>query len=211
MAEYETEEEQIDAIKNWWKENGRSVVAGAVIGIAGLVGWKGWDAYHEQQALAASDRYNALRASVLSQDLEAVVQQADELKENYPGTPYSALGALLLAKAKAEQGNTDAVIENLQWVINNGKQATVQSIARVRLARMYIAQNSLEQAQALLDEEYPQSFQSLLSELRGDLYVRKGDKQAARGAYDEAIAAAGSEDVEFLRIKRDSLGIIGES
>ena len=211
MAEYETEEQQLDALKSWWKENGRSVIAGVVIGVAGLVGWKGWGAYQEQQSLAASDRYNLMRASIVAQNLEAVIQQASELKENYRSTPYASLGALLLAKAKAEQNDIPAVIENLQWVIENGKQDTLQSIAKLRLARVYIAQETLDKAQELLDQDFPQAYQSLQAELRGDLFVRRGDKQAASTAYDEAIAAAGAEDVDYLRMKRDNLGISSES
>ncbi len=211
MAEYETEEQQVKAIKDWWKENGRSVVAGVVIGVAGLVGWKGWDAYQEQQSLAASDRYQAMRSSILAQNIEAVVQQAGELKNNYSSTPYASLGALLLAKAHAEKGEQAAVVENLQWVIDNGKQETLQEIARLRLARVYIAQNELDQAQSLIDQDYPLAYRSLLAEIRGDLLARRGDLAAARSAYDEAIAAAGEEDVVYLRMKRDNLGVTGKS
>lgn len=211
MAQYETEEEQVKAIKDWWKENGRSVIAGVVIGVAGLVGWKGWNAYQEQQSLAASDRYQAMRASIMAQNLEAVVQQASELRDNYASTPYASLGALLLAKAKAEQGNDAAVVENLQWVIDNGKQATLQTIAKLRLARVYIAQNELDKAQKLLDQPYPQAYQSLQAEVRGDLLVGRGDITAAKVAYDEAIATAGAEDVDYLRMKRDNLGVTSES
>ena len=211
MAEYETEEQQLDALKNWWKENGRSVIAGVVIGVAGLVGWKGWGAYQEQQSLAASDRYNAMRASVIAQNLEAVIQQATELKDNYSFTPYASLGALLLAKAKAEQGDIPAVIENLQWIIDHGKQDTLQSVAKLRLARVFIAQETLDKAQALLEQDFPQAYQSLQAELRGDLFVRRGDMPAARTAYDKAIDSAGTEDIDYLRMKRDNLGIVNES
>ena len=211
MAEYETEEQQIDAIKKWWQENGRSVIAGVVIGIAGLVGWKGWNSYQEQQAIAASDRYNAMRSSIVSQNLDAVLHQASELKESYSSTPYASLGALLLAKAKAEKGDAEAVIENLQWVIDHAKQDSLRSIASLRLARVYIAQNKLDEAEGLLDQSFPQAYLSLLAELRGDLFVRRGDTEAAKGAYDEAITAAGAEDIDYLRMKRDNLGIASKS
>ena len=211
MAQYETEEQQVKAIKDWWKENGRSVIAGVVIGVAGLVGWKGWNAYQEQQSLAASDHYQAMRTSILAQNLEAVVQQAGELKNKYSSTPYAPLAALLLAKAHTEKGEHAAVVENLQWVIDNGKQETLQEIAKLRLARVYIAQNELDKAQSLVDQEYPQAYRSLLAEIRGDLLARRGDLAAARSAYDEAISSAGEEDVAYLRMKRDNLGVQGKS
>ena len=203
----ETEEEQIRAIKEWWKENGRSVIAGVVIGIGTLVAWKGWSVYQEQQAIEASDRYNAMRASIVSQNLESVLVQAEELKQNYSSTPYAAWGALLVAKAKEAKGETDATIKNLQWAIDNGKQETVVALAKLRLARVYVASSQYPKAQALLDQEFPKAYMSLLQELRGDLYAGRGDFQAAREAYDAAIASAEAEgDVEYLKIKRDNLG-----
>ena len=121
------------------------------------------------------------------------------------------MGALLLAKAKAEQGDQAGVVDNLVWVIDNSKQDTLQAVAKLRLARVYIAQNELDKAQGLLDQEYPQAYQSLRAEIRGDLLVGRGERAAARNAYDEAITTAGEEDVDYLRMKRDNLGITSES
>ncbi len=168
MADHETEEEQMRALKEWWEENGRSVMAGIVIGIGTLVGWKGWNVYQEQQALEASNLYSTMRSSMLNQNLDAVLTQAEKLKQEYKSTPYAALGALLIARAKAEDDDSSAIIENLQWAIDNGKQETIVTLAKLRLARTYISGNELEKAQSLLDQDYPEAYQSLLQELRGD-------------------------------------------
>ena len=206
MADQETEDEQLRALKEWWSENGRSVIAGVVIGIATLVGWKSWNVYQEQQALQASEKYNVIRSSVIAQDIDGVIVKAEELKQDYKTTPYAALAAMLLAKAKAEKGETSDVVENLQWVIENGKQEAVTTIAKLRLARVFIANDNIDKAETLLNQNYPLAYTSLLEELRGDLYVAKGDIQAARSAYDSAINAAEQNDVEYLRMKRDNLG-----
>ena len=206
MADHETEDEQLRALKEWWNENGRSVIAGVVIGIASLVGWKSWNVYQEQQGLQASEKYNAIRSSVITQDIDAVIVQAEELKQDYKSTPYAALAAMLLAKAKAEKGELSDVIENLQWVIDNGKQEAVTTIARLRLARVFIANDNIDKAETLLNQNYPMAYTSLLEELRGDMYVAKGDIQAARNAYDSAINAAEQNDIEYLKMKRNNLG-----
>jgi predicted negative regulator of RcsB-dependent stress response len=207
MAEHDTEEEQIRAIKEWWKENGRSVIAGVVIGIGTLIGWKGWGVYQEQQAIEASDRYNNMRSAILAQDLDSVVVQAQELKDNYSSTPYAAWGALLLAKAKATKGETEAVIDNLQWANENAKQDTVKSLAAIRLARVYIATSEFAKAEQLLDQSFPEAYTSLYQELLGDLYAQRGNHDQAREAYDAAISAAEEADIEFLKMKRDNLGL----
>ena len=38
-----SEKEQIEQLKRWWNENGKSLVAGLVIGIGGLAGYRYWD------------------------------------------------------------------------------------------------------------------------------------------------------------------------
>ena len=207
MAEHETEEEQIRALKEWWQENGRSVIAGVVIGVGTLVGWKGWNIYQEQQAIEASDRYNNMRSAILAQNLDSVVAQAQELKDNYASTPYAAWSALLVAKAKEAKGDTVQAIENLQWAVDNAKQETVKHIAQLRLARLYIASDEFSKAEALLDQAFPNAYTSLHQELKGDLYALRGNHEQARKAYDAAISAADASDIEFLKMKRDNLGL----
>lgn len=207
MAEHGTEEEQIRALKEWWQENGRSVIAGVVIGVGTLVGWKGWDIYQEQQAIEASDRYNNMRSAILAQNFDSVVAQAQELKDNYAATPYAAWSALLVAKAKEAKGETTQAIENLQWAVDNAKQDTVKHIAQLRLARLYIASDEFSKAEALLDQTFPNAYTSLHQELKGDLYALRGNHEQARKAYDAAISAADASDIEFLKMKRDNLGL----
>jgi len=207
MAENATEDEQIRAIKEWWRENGRSVVAGVVIGIGTLVGWKGWSIYQEQQALEASDQYNNMRAAILAQNFDSVVAQSQALKDRYAGTPYAVWGALLVAKAKAASGDTATAIENLQWAVDHAKQATVKNIAILRLARLYIANTDYAKAEALLDQSFPDAYTSLYQELKGDLYAQRGQYEQARQAYDAAILAAEAADIEFLIMKRNNLGL----
>jgi predicted negative regulator of RcsB-dependent stress response len=206
VAEYETEEEQVKALKEWWNENGRSVIAGIVIGVAGLGGFKYWTNHQEQQALIASDLYSNIRNAIIAQDEATIIATATELKESYSNTPYAAHGALLLAKAKADKADNAAAIENLQWVIDNTKEDSIKVIAQLRLARMYIEDNALDNAEKLLDQDYPLAYQSLLMEVRGDLFVSRGDMSAARDAYQRAIETADENSINFLKMKSDHLG-----
>ena len=104
----------------------------------------------------------------------------------------------------AENVEYDKTIENLQWVIDNAKQDTIQSIAKLRLIRIYIVQNQLDQAQALLNHDYPLAYASLKEELRGDWHVSRGEFEEARAAYDSAIATAEESEISYLQMKRDN-------
>ena len=42
MDIHRTEEEQVEAIKTWWKANGTSVIVGVVLGVAVIFGVRYW-------------------------------------------------------------------------------------------------------------------------------------------------------------------------
>lgn len=211
MAEYETEEEQVEALKAWWKKNGKAVIAGGVMGIASIFGWKYWGHQQDLQSLAGSDKFNEIRGAILLQDLEAIALQATDLKENYSESSYATLGALMLAKVSVQNEDYSAAAENLKWVIANAEQEALVTIASLRLLRLLLMEGELVEAEALLEADYPQAYSSLIAELKGDLWLQKGDKQAAYDAYQEALQAADSSDVRFIQMKQDNLGIIAKS
>ena len=206
MADYETEEQQVEALKNWWKENGTAVVTGALLGVAALGGWQGWDWYQEKQANEASDLYSLMQETVNRNDSEAILSQSGTIRSNYKTTPYAALATLHEAKVHAQLGNMLEAESSLRWVIDNSKQDSVQEIARLRLARVLIASNKLDEAADLVNREISPAYSSLANEIRGDIFVAKGETEQAKQAYDQALSSADASDVEYLQMKRNDLG-----
>jgi len=210
LASYHTDEEQVEALKRWWSENGRSVVAGVIIGVGALVGWRGWTAYQNGQANAASVHYAQLRAATLSDDAQGIETATRVLQESYPSTPYAALAALSLAKVKADAGDLEASAAQLRWAAEHSSQEVVQAVANLRLARVRVAQGDNDAALTLVKGDFPAPYTSLVEEIRGDAYVAKGNLDAAREAYDRALSAAAG-GTEYLRMKRKNLGQAPES
>ena len=68
MSTLETEEQQVEAIKKWWQENGKSLIAGIVIGLGGIVGWQGWQTYQIEQAEARQTAEVALLGRGCTED-----------------------------------------------------------------------------------------------------------------------------------------------
>lgn len=205
MASYHSDEEQAEALKRWWRENGRSVLAGIIIGVGALVGWRGWTAYQDGQADAASIHYAELRAAIAGDDAKAIEATTGILEESYASTPYAALAALSLAKVKAEAGDLEASAAQLRWAAEHSSQDVVKTLANLRLARVLVAQGDNDAALTLVKGDFPAAYMSLIEEIRGDALAAKGDIDAAREAYDRALSAAAG-DTEYLRMKRTNLG-----
>lgn len=208
MSEYTTDEEKVEAIKKWWQENGKAVIAGIVLGVGGLFGWRYWVDLNETRAERASDLFLAVDRASRAGDLEQARQQADLLRADYARTPYAPLAALELARLQAARGELDSAEENLHWAIGQGRSEEVTWTARVRLARVLVALERADEALETVAGSHPQGFEALVEEVRGDAWRAKGDRDQARAAYDRAIAAS-MGGTEFLQMKRDDVAVPG--
>lgn len=208
MEIYETEQDQVEALKKWWKENGRSVIAGLVIGLGGISGWKFWTAYQENQAIKASTAYERLVQVVSTQRDAQAREQGERLIQDFPKSAYAALSSLRLARLSLNQGNRDDARQYLQWVLDQAAQEELKEVARLRLARLLMSDGQLDEALELVSGEEPAGFQAPYQETRGDILAAKGDAAGARAAYGRALASlspAGNR--QLLQMKLDNLGL----
>lgn len=189
MVDYATEEEQVEALKRWWRENGKSIIAGVALGILALVGWRGWTWHQETQALEASALYNQVSARIQDGDRDQLVSAAEQLRDDYGSTTYATLGALAAARAAVDAGEPDAAAEWLRWAMENPGDAELGYLARGRLARVEAANGRVDEGLALLDVEPPAAWSGLYGEIRGDLLTQQGDREAAAKAYRTALDA----------------------
>lgn len=205
MSDYKTDDEKVEELKAWWKENGTSVVAGVALAIAGLFGWQYWKDYQETNAAEASALYaQASKASETS--LEQAQTDIKTLQGDYASTPYAAIASLKLAQQYAEKGEYEPAVTALQWVIDNSKEADFKHLANIRLARTLLAMQKTDEALGLTNQSYPAAYQSLVDELKGDIYVAQNKTTEARAAYDKAMLGSAGGSTEFIKIKRDNLG-----
>lgn len=213
MAELRTEEEQVEAIKSWWKENGRSLLIGIVVAVAAVVGWKGWQQKVETESANASIRYQnlvesmlALQASPDAEDQRATAQHlADTIREEHGDTGYASMAALLVARAAVDAGELEQALQELDWVVENGSSEELKQLALLRSARIQLARGEQQQAESLLTKTTDSYFPSLVNELKGDLFVAKGDKAQAHEAYVRALETASQQGRPILEMKRDNV------
>lgn len=207
--DYETEEQQVEALKAWWAENGRAVITGVVIGAAVVGSWTFWKGHQEKQAILASDTYSRTMEAIDSSDASGAAALADELKDDQPDSLYSAYANLAAARASVESGNLDEAASRLAWVAKNAPQDDVQLIAKVRLARVQGAAGDATAGLSTLPTSYPESFKGLVEEARGDLLLSTGDTEAARAAYAAAKESQFVANREGLDMKLNELAAPG--
>lgn len=199
---YKTEEEQVQAIKQWWKDNAISLITGIVIGIVVIGGYRYWTGNKQNQAQQASALYN----EILSAGSDKV-KNTEILKTSYSGTPYAALAALLLAKDNVNTNEIEKAVLQLKWVIDNNDNDGIQHVAQQRLARLYLSQNNIESAEALIKGIKADGFTAAYNEIRGDINLEKKLPVQARENYRLALAALvqGDQRYAIIKMKLDDL------
>jgi len=195
VNEVRTDEEQVEALKAWWKDNGKSLVIMIVVALAAVYGFKAW----QQQGVEKSENASA----VYQQLVDVVVPSADANKEEniatskhlaktlrneFADTQYAKLGALLMAKVAVNEGDLATAEQELDWLISVAKKPLLQSIANIRKSQILTQQGKFDAALELLSKVTLVSLKGQSSELQGDIYLAQGDKDKARGAYEKAVS-----------------------
>ncbi len=199
-----SEEEQVEALKKWWKENGRSMIVGVVLGLGGVFGWQAWNQHQQGVADEASARFEQLSLAAGAGNSESAAAQAESLIQDYKGSAYATFAALELAKIKLAEGDSAGAEAQLTWVMENSGDSSFRQIARLRLARLMFGAGRLDEARSVLSKAGDDSFQGEFAELRGDIARKTGDAGNARAAYREALEK-GVSNASLVQMKLDDL------
>jgi predicted negative regulator of RcsB-dependent stress response len=205
MAIHDTEEEQVEALKAWWKENGKSMIAGAALGAVLIVGWDFWQKHQNEQSVGASILYQQLLTSSEENKQESAEKTAAQLIQAFPSSHYAKYAQLMQAKLKINAGDLAAAKEILQTLLQQ-KDREIQNVARIRLVRLMLATQEYEKGLQLISEADPsktKSFSANYDELTGDLYVALERTGEARTAYQKAIRT--SQGSPLLQMKLDDI------
>jgi predicted negative regulator of RcsB-dependent stress response len=189
VDDYYNEQEQWERVKQWMRENGLWLLAGVVIGVAALAGWRWWQERIELQAQAASSKYSQVLEAYSRGDRTRGATLADELRKDHGSSPYADQGDLLVARSLVETNELGKAIERLKGVMDKSSDDQLRLVARLRLARVQLAQGNPDLATATLDGADAGAFAPRYDEVRGDVLLAKGDKSGALRAWRKALEA----------------------
>lgn len=207
VDEYLSEEEQAEAVKNWWKENWAWIISGIALGLVILFGWQYYQRYKTTRAEAAATAYQQYANAVAAKDAAKIDSALKALDEQYSGTAYADHAHLLHARSAVEAGKFDDAVTALRNVADHSKDTELATIARTRLARVLIQQGKADDALALLNVENAGAFAAQVREIRGDAYFAKGEVDKAREEYRAALSAAAADtNRSLLELKLQDLG-----
>jgi len=203
----ETEEQQIEAMKAWWKENGRSIIIGVIIGCSLILAWQWWNKWQTNQKQHASSLFQTLTSEVEKNQWPKAEQTAQKLIADYDNSPYASSAAMIMAKSAISRQQYDQARKHLKWIVKQKQHEGLDIIANLYLAKLMLAENQPQKAYEILKKNKFEGFESLQQELLGDTLIRLNKVSEARQAYQQALTSTTlpSQDVNLLQMKLENL------
>jgi len=202
------EQEQVDAFKAWWKDNGKWLLVALALAVAGFAAMQGWQFYKEKKLTDASTLYAELEKQLASNDPKRINDAEQAVINQFGSTAYAPRAALLAAQVNLQNKDVARAKSQLEWVIKNADETGLQNVARLKLASVLLDEKNYADALKLLDVKHAESFMGLYADLKGDVLKAQGKADEARAAYQLAFnkTDAQSKYRNLIQMKLDALG-----
>ena len=204
------EQEQLDAIKSFWKTYGNLITWALVAALAVYAGLNAWRWYQRDQSAKAAAMFGELDQAVQAGDAQRSGQIFNDLKERYPRTVYAEQGGLLAARVQFDRGQSDAAKASLTWVAEHAGEDEYKTVAHLRLAGLLLQAKDYDAALKQLDAAKAPTFQALVADRRGDVLLAQGKPAEAVASYQAAWKAM-DDKVEYRRLIDAKLTALGAS
>jgi predicted negative regulator of RcsB-dependent stress response len=200
VEDYLSEKEQWEWLKTQVRENAPAVVLAVLVVAAGVFGWRWWQGHLDAGRLEASARYSQILQALDRGDRTRALTLLGELERDFGKSPYADQARLLAARVYVDSGELDRAAGELAEVAERSKDRDLALVARLRLARVQIAQGKPDGALATLNVVEPGAFAARFHEVRGDAYYARSDRAAALKEYRNAQAGAAGDSLLALKI-----------
>ncbi len=206
MDDYLSDKEQVERLRQWWRENGWFLIGGVALGLLAFYGYNQYFAYQARRSEAASTMYAAVKEATDDSDTAAAEAAFEQMRSEYPDHAYTFQAAMLVAGTTIVTA-PDGAAQKLRYAMEESDDPELAMIARLRLARVLAYREQYPEALALLNVPEPGAFAGRIAEIRGDIHAALGETDAARTAYLEALVTPGAEllDRNFLQMKLTDL------
>ena len=204
MEVYTTENEQVDAVRRFFAENGKALAIGVVLGIVALGGWRFWQSHQDSALTEASASFQKANQAMASKSAQGVAELEKFGQSN--DNNYGVFAALQLADHFVEIKDFANAEKQLLQVQSQAKEDNLRSLVNLRLARVQMQQGKFDDALKTLDGVKGEGWTAMQQGIRGDVLLAKGDAKGAREAFSKGLESKPSQTLQtMLRMKLNNL------
>lgn len=202
------EQEQLDTLRAWWKDNGTFLLGVVLVLVVAIGGWRGWQSYHSKQKTEAATMFEQFEAQLASNDAKRVNDAAAVVMDKYASTPYASRAALIAARVNQQDKNPLGAKTHLQWVIEHASEDGLKNVASLRMAAILLDEKDYSGALKSLGNNPSAEFDAMYADMKGDVLNAQGKFSEARVAYQQAYNKLNVKSAyrNLVQMKLDALG-----
>jgi predicted negative regulator of RcsB-dependent stress response len=203
------EQEQIDQIKHFWKQYGNPITWVLIVVLGSFAAWNFYQYWQRSQASQAAVLFDELEKTVQTADAAHIERVFADMKDRFASTAYAQQAGLLVAKQYVGLGQLEPAKAALSWVADKSSDVGYQAIAKLRLSAILLEAKKFDEALGQLNGAFPTSFEALVADRKGDVFLLKGDKTQAVAAYEKAyrMLDTRSDYRRLVEVKLNAQGV----
>lgn len=204
MAYSIEEEQEINQLKEWWKENGKTIIVAFILGVGGMLGWRYWQTHQANQIAEASAGYDAL---IYSAEQDSTVQKAKlaEFVQANSKTSYAVFALFDEAKNAVAKQDFVSAESALQQVLTQSQDDLLTSLAALRLSAVQFQLGQLDSALSTLAQVKSTGFNARKALLTGDIQLAKGDTATAKNSFEQVLQTGSPLEQQAAQMKLNNL------
>ena len=202
------EQEQLDQLKHFWNQYGNLITGLLIVVLGAVAAWNGYHYWQRSQAAQSAAMFDEMSRSVAAGDMAMAQRTFSDMKERYASATYTQQAALALARRASDKGDNDTAKAALQWVVDKSGDEGYASIARLRLANMFLDAKDYAQSLVLLDGVKDEAFAALVADRKGDIFAVQDKRSEAKAAYLQAYQKL-EERSQYRRVVQVKLNALG--
>ena len=217
---YQSDEEQLELLKRYWRAYGKLATLGVFVIFVVFFGFQIWEKQRYEASVEASQLYDnlmelqgqSMNKPLTTEQLSTMEHIVNSLKTKYASSRYTAFAVFILVKQKVDEDKLDQAGESLEWILEQKFDEQIDALARIRLARVLLAQspeNGSKSLEVLDGIKQKDAFIVSREDVRGDIYLTMGQLDKAGLAYQKAMdtVVANGESRPLLQLKLDDLAL----
>jgi predicted negative regulator of RcsB-dependent stress response len=202
-----TEEALSSAIQQFLTRHAMMLALLFVCLCIGVEGYQYWQHKTETKQQEASLLFSQMLQAETQKETVTEARIRDHLQAQHPKAGFATLSQLMTAKKAVERGDYDEATSQLNLAVKNSTNPALRDVARIRLARLYLAQHKPEQALPFLNAVNDPAFKPWAEFFAGTAYQQQGKEKQAQALFKRLMHTASIQDspLHTLSILRASV------
>lgn len=205
MAYSIEEEQEINLLKDWWKDNGKVIIVAFILGIVGVLGWRFWQSYQANQIAEASTRYSDMVDFAQQDHQSGKADSLSQFVQAHEKSTYAVFALLDDAKKAVNRQDYSGAEKSLKQALSQSQDTILTSLAALRLSLVQLQTGQFDTALESLNLIKGSSFGAQKALLVGDIQLAKGDKNAAKISFEQVVESGGALERQIAQMKLNNL------